>query len=77
MNGCMEIAGLSSPGELAMLDGSLPCHGVSMAGKHRMNDGRNQLLDECYVLRVSLVKAENGLRRSARGFALPEFKRFE
>ena len=73
----MEMAGLSSPGELAMLDGSPPCQGVSMAGKHRMNDGRNQLLDECYVLRVSLVKAENGLRRSARGFALPEFKRFE
>jgi hypothetical protein len=76
VNGCMEMAGLSSPGELAMLDGSPPCQGVSMAGKHRMNDGRNQLLDECYVLRVSLVKAENGLRQSEEGFALLKFKRF-
>jgi hypothetical protein len=41
----MEMAGLSSPDELAMLDGSPPCQGVSMAGKNRINDGRNQLLD--------------------------------
>jgi len=72
----MRITGLSSPDELAMLDGSPPCQGVLMAGKHRINDGRNQLFDECYVLRVSLVKAENGLPRSAGGFALSEFKRF-
>ena len=73
----MKMAGLLDPGELDVPDGSRPRQGFSMVGKHRMNDGRNQLLDECYVLRVSLVKAENGLRRSARGFALPEFKRFE
>ena len=76
VDGYMEMGGLSSPGQLAILDGSPPSQGVSTAGKYRMNDGRNQLFDECYVLRVSLVKAENDLHRSVGGFALPEFKRF-
>ena len=71
----MEVLALLDPGELDVPDGSRPRQGFSMMGKHRMNDGRNQLFDECYVLRVSLVKTENGLRRSAGGFALPEFKR--
>jgi hypothetical protein len=72
----MDMTGLSGPDELGVPDGSLPCQGFSMVCMHRINDGRNQLFDECYVPWISLVKAENGLRRIAGGFALPEFKRF-
>ena len=42
----MDMAGLSGPGELDLLDGSPPCQGFSTAGKRRMNDGRNQLFRE-------------------------------
>ena len=42
----MEMAGLSSPGELEVLHGSPPSQGVSMAGKQRTNDRRNTLFCE-------------------------------
>ncbi len=43
---CMELAGLSEPGQLDLLDGSPPCQGVSTAGKRLLNDPRNQLFRE-------------------------------
>ena len=46
VDGCMDMAGLSGPGELDVLDGSPPCQGLSTAGKRRMKDGRNQLFRE-------------------------------
>lgn len=46
VDGCMEMAGLSDPGELEVLDGSPSCQGFSTAGKSRMNDDRNQLFRE-------------------------------
>ena len=60
---CMEMAGLSGPGELDVLDGSPPCQGFSTAGKRRMDDGRNQLFRE-YVrllrgLRPKVLVMEN------------------
>jgi hypothetical protein len=70
----MEMAGLLDPGELDLSNGSRPRQGVSMVSKHRMNNGRNRLFDECYVLRDSLVKAETGLSRSAGGSVEPKAK---
>ena len=40
---CMELAGLTGPGELDVLDGSPPCQGFSTAGKRDFGDDRNQL----------------------------------
>ena len=60
-----KVAWLSGPGKPGVLDRSLSYQGFSIKGRHRMSHGRNQLFDACYVLRVSLVKAENGLQRSA------------
>jgi DNA (cytosine-5)-methyltransferase 1 len=42
---CLRITNLM-PGELDVLDGSLPCQGFSTAGKRKMDDGRNQLSRE-------------------------------
>jgi DNA (cytosine-5)-methyltransferase 1 len=41
----LERTGLQ-PGELDLFDGSPPCQGFSMAGKRRLEDGRNQLFRE-------------------------------
>ena len=46
VDGCMDMAGLSGPGERDMLDESPQCQGFSTAGKRRMKDGRNQLFRE-------------------------------
>jgi DNA (cytosine-5)-methyltransferase 1 len=46
VNECMELAGLSEPGELDLLDGSPPCQGFSTAGKRVLTDPRNQLFRE-------------------------------
>jgi len=43
---CMELAGLTGPGELDVLDGSPPCQGFSTAGKRDFGDDRNQLFRE-------------------------------
>ncbi len=43
---CMELAGLTEPGQLDVLDGSPPCQGFSTAGKRKMSDNRNQLFRE-------------------------------
>ena len=43
---CMELAGLTEPGQLDVLDGSPPCQGFSTAGKRVLNDPRNQLFQE-------------------------------
>jgi DNA (cytosine-5)-methyltransferase 1 len=59
---CLRITNLK-PGELDVLDGSPPCQGFSTAGKHRMDDGRNQLFRE-YVrllrgLKLKVLVMEN------------------
>jgi DNA (cytosine-5)-methyltransferase 1 len=43
---CMELAGLTEPGQLDLFDGSPPCQGFSIAGKRNMDDSRNQLFRE-------------------------------
>jgi len=43
---CMNLAELTKPGELDVLDGSPPCQGFSLAGKRQMKDTRNQLFHE-------------------------------
>ena len=46
VEGCMELAGITEPGEFDVLDGSPPCQGFSTAGKRQMTDDRNQLFRE-------------------------------
>ena len=47
----MEVTGVQ-PGELDVFDGSPPCQGFSMAGKRKLNDGRNSLFrDYVWLLR--------------------------
>ena len=43
---CMELAGLTGPRQLDVLDGSPPCQGFSTAGKRILDDPRNQLFRE-------------------------------
>ena len=43
---CMELAGLTGPRQLDVLDGSPPCQGFSTAGKRVLDDPRNQLFRE-------------------------------
>jgi len=43
---CMELAGLTEPEELDLLEGSPPCQGFSTAGKRILHDPRNQLFRE-------------------------------
>ena len=45
------------PGELAILDGSPPCQGFSMAGQRRVNDPRNQLFKQ-YVACLKALQPE-------------------
>lgn len=40
---CMQMAGLTNPGELDVFDGSPPCQGFSMTGSRKFDDDRNQL----------------------------------
>ena len=55
VNECMDLARLSGPGELDLLDGSPPCQGFSLSGNRNISDSRNYLFKE-YLRLLSGLK---------------------
>jgi DNA (cytosine-5)-methyltransferase 1 len=70
---CIELARLSGPGELDLLDGSPPCQGFSTAGKRILTDSRNQLFRE-YVRLLRGLKPKVFVMENVSGMVKGKMK---
>lgn len=73
VNECMQIAGLTGPGQLDILDGSPPCQGFSTTGKRIFTDSRNQLFRE-YVRLLQGLKPKVFVMENVSGMIKGKMK---